>query len=431
MPGRALGAGEQLAVPAEGLGEATAALAHLPNVTEAMMVATCNRIEVYAATDSPVQCAEAIRGFFEARAPGAGVANCLYEHRDGAAVRHVFRVAASLDSMVVGEPQILGQVKEGFAAARSAGSLGPALSRMLPRAFQAAKRVRSETGIATGSVSVASVAVDLAKQIFGELKNRRVLLVGAGKMAFAAARSFVQNGAKLAVANRSYDRALELAKARGADAHPLDDLPLLLPNVDVVLCSTGATRFVITYDMVQAAMKARRGRSLFIIDIAVPRNVDPRVHTLDNVYVFDVDDLEREVGRALGGRGGALDAAEKILDEELRAFDAEQRAGSVVPTVAALRERFRVMARAELERSLGGKLRHLGEDDRRALETMMDAMVNKLLHAPTAALRAQSATSEGAALAAIVRALFELPDSGATGELPEVEIPKSKGEEPS
>lgn len=401
---------ERLAVPSDALGQVDAELVRLPAVREAMFVATCNRIEVYAATDQLAQCAASIREYFERKAPGAAVRDCLYEHHDRAAVRHVFRVAASLDSMVVGEPQILGQVKQAYAAARSVGSLGPALSRTLSRAFAAAKRVRTETTIGTGSVSVASIAVDLATQIFGDLPGRRVLLLGAGKMALSAARALTQQGARLAVANRNYERAVQLAHAHGGDAHPLEDLPLLLQHVDVVVCSTGASRFVVTREMVHSAMKARRGRSLFVIDIAVPRNVDPRVNSLDNVYLFDVDDLERAVARALSGRGGALQAAEKIVEEELRAFEAEQRSGAAVPTVVALREHFRMIARAELERSLSGKLRHLSEEDRRALETMVDAMVNKLLHAPTVALRTQAATDEGAALAAVVRMLFQLPE---------------------
>ena len=401
---------ERLAVSPGDLHEAAASLRALPHVNEAMLVATCNRVEAYIATDRSADAAQSVREFFASRAPGAGVSECLYEHRNEAAVRHLFRVAASLDSMVVGEPQILGQVKEAFAAARTAGTVGPALSRTLDKALAAAKRVRSETGIATGAVSVASIAVDLATQIFGDLKGRRMLLVGAGKMAMGAARSLGQKGAKLSIANRNYERAVELAKTRAADAHPLENLPLLLQHVDVVLCSTGASRYVLTLEMVQAAMKARKGRSLFLIDISVPRNVDPRVHGLDNVYLFDVDDLEREVARALGMRGGSLERAQTILEEELRAFEAEQKSGAIVPTVTAMRERFRMVARAELEKSLGGKLKHLGAPERQALESMVDAITNKLLHAPTSALRQGASTDEGAALAAIARVLFQLDD---------------------
>ena len=402
---------EQLAVSPTELHQAAASLRALPHVTEAMLVATCNRVEAYVTTDQAASAAQSVREFLAARAPGSGISDCLYEHRNDAAVRHLFRVTSSLDSMVIGEPQILGQVKEAFAAARAAGAVGPSLSRTIDRAFSAAKRIRTETGIATGSVSVASIAVDLATQIFGDLKDRRVLLLGAGKMALGAVRAMSQKGAKLAIANRNYERAVELAKEKGADAHPLENLPLLLPHVDVVLCSTGASRFVITPEMIQTAMKARRGRSLFLIDISVPRNVDPRIHAMDNVYLFDVDDLEREVARALGGRDGALQKAESILEEELHAYEVERRAGSIVPTVTALRERFRMVARAELEKSLGGRLKHLGEEERKSLESMVDAITNKLLHAPTSALRQGAATQDGQALAAITRVLFQIEDT--------------------
>jgi glutamyl-tRNA reductase len=406
---------ERLAVSPSDLHEAAAQLKALPHVREAMLVATCNRVEAYVASDESGGAAQSVRQYFASRAPGAGVGECLYEHRNEAAVRHLFRVAASLDSMVVGEPQILGQVKEALAAARAAGAVGPSLSRTLDRALAAAKRVRSETGIATGSVSVASVAVDLATQIFGDLHGRRMLLVGAGKMAMGAVRSLAQRGAKLSIANRNYERAVELAKAHHADSHPLENLPLLLQHVDVVLCSTGASRFVLTQELVQTAMKARKGRSLFLIDISVPRNVDPRVHGLDNVYLFDVDDLEREVARALGVRGGALERAETILEEELKAFETERRAGTAVPTVTALRDRFRMVARAELEKSMGGKLKHLGADERKAIETMLDAVTNKLLHAPTTALRQGATSPDGAALAAITRMLFQLDEAETHG----------------
>ena len=407
---------EQLAVPAESLGACVKEIASLPGASEAMLVATCNRVEAYVASESASSTVAALRGFFAKRAPGAAVDSCLYEYADDRAVRHVFRVAASLDSMVVGEPQILGQVKEAYAAAESAGALGPTLRRAIPRAFSAAKRVRNETGIANGRVSVASVAVDLATQIFGSLSERKVLLLGAGKMALGAARALVAQGAKMSVANRSYDRAVELARSWGADAHPLDDLSLLLTVADVVLCSTGASRYVLTLEDAKAAMKVRRGRPLFVVDIAVPRNVDPRVNDLDGAYVYDVDDLEREVARALSLRGGSLAQAEQIVDEEIHAFERDRRASSGAgPTIAALREHFRAVARAELERSLSGKLKHLGAAERAALEAMVDATVNKLLHAPMVALRSQAASEDGEAMAAVVRALFRLSDADERG----------------
>lgn len=404
---------ERLAASDGGLGAVAAQLRALPEVREAVFVATCNRVEVYAVAASAG--AEQLRLWLEQRAPGASVRDCLYEHHGAQAIRHMFRVAASLDSMVVGEPQILGQVKEAFGAAREQGAVGPQLHRLLSRAFAAAKRVRSETSIGEGSVSVASVAVDLASQIFGDLAGRRVLLVGAGKMALGAARALGQAGAKLSVTNRSLEKAEALAQERGGDAHPLNSLPMLLERADVVLCSTGASQFVLTLELIQASLRTRRGRPLFVIDISVPRNVDPRVHDLDGAYLFDVDDLEREVAQALGARGGVLANAEKILEEELRSFEQSQRLDGIVPTVSALRERFHSVAHGELEKALSGKLKHLSEQDRKQVEAMLDATVNKLLHPPTVALRGRAAT-DGAALAELVRELFQLPEPTSTKE---------------
>jgi glutamyl-tRNA reductase len=400
---------ERLAVDPESLGATSLQLVTRLGVREAMLLATCNRVEAYVVADHASACVASLKEFFEERAPGGSVESCLYQYADDAATRHMFRVASSLESMVVGEPQILGQVKEAFAAAQHAGAVGPRLQQTVSRAFQAAKRVRTETGLSTGRVSVASVAVDLASQIFGSLDGTRVLLIGAGKMALGAAKSLTQKGAKLSIANRNYDRAVELARARAAVAHPLDDVALLLTQADVVLCSTGASRFVLTVEMVRAAMKVRRGRSLFVVDIAVPRNVDPTIHSMDGVYLFDVDDLEREVGRALNARGGSLQDAERIVEEELLAFARDRRVGvGAGPTIAALREHFRVITKSELERSLSGKLKSIGPAERLVLDAMLDSIVNKLLHKPTMALRNSSINEQADAMAAVVRALFAL-----------------------
>jgi glutamyl-tRNA reductase len=398
---------ERVAVDADGLDAVVRSVRSLEGVREAMLVATCNRVEVYAAGEDPEAVTRALRGFFDRR---GAAGSYLYEHRGDAGVQHAFRVCASLDSLVVGEPQILGQVKEAWQAARAAGTTGPLLNRLLARALQTAKRVRTETGIADGKVSVASVAVDLARGIFGDLSGRRVVVVGAGKMALGAARSLVRHGASLAVVNRSYEKAVQLAQEHGGAAHPLTDLALLLQHGDVVVCSTGAARYVIARDDVAAAMKERRGRSLFLIDIAVPRNVDPRAGDLDNVYLYNVDDLERIVAEGTSTRATAKTAAERVIAEELEAWRREQRAQGAVPVVTALRQRFRATAMGELERSLARSLKHLPPDDRKALEVMVDAAVNKLLHAPTAALKARSATPEGAAAAELLRDLFDLHD---------------------
>jgi len=409
---------EQVAVSSEDLDGVVRQVRALPGVREAMVVATCNRVEVYALGDDPGAVVGSVRGWFAARGAGDSL---LYEHARQDAIRHTFRVCASLDSLVVGEPQILGQVKEAYHAAQQAGGIAGGLSRLMAQAFHVAKRVRTETGLAAGQVSVASVAVDLARGIFGELQGRKVLVVGAGKMALGAARGLARHGASMAIANRSYPRAEALAKEHHASAHPLTDLPMLLQHSDVVVCSTASTRFVLTRDDVAAAMKVRRGKSLFVIDITVPRNVDPRVGDLDNVYLYNVDDLEQIVAEGARGRAGATQEAERLLEDELVHFAAAQRAATGAgPTIAALRRRFRETAQAELERSLHGRLKHLGVDDRRALETMLDATVNKLLHHATVSLKKGAETGDGEALAASLREVFDLQGpqgerAGATG----------------
>jgi glutamyl-tRNA reductase len=398
---------ERVAVPTDALEDVVRSVKSLAGVEEAMMVATCNRVEVYAAASDPDAAAKAILTFFDQRASAAPYA---YEHRDEAVVRHAFRVCASLDSLVVGEPQILGQVKEAWGIARDAGCTGTTLNRMMSRAFQCARRVRSETGIANGQVSIASVAVDLARGIFGDLKDRQVVVLGAGKMALGAARGLVRHGARLAIANRSYDKAAAIALEHGGVGHPLTDLPMLLQHGDVIVCSTGAASFVVTRDEVMRAMKGRRGKSLFVIDIAVPRNVDPRVGDLDNVYLYNIDDLERIVSEGTSTRSAATTAAERVIAEELDAFRTEQRSRGAAPAITALRHRFRATAQAELERSLSRSLKHLNPEDRKSLETMLDAMVNKLLHAPTVALRKQADTPEGSEAEETLREMFDLKD---------------------
>ena len=397
---------ERLAVAPDGLESAVRAVLSLQGVREAVVVATCNRVELYATGDEAEAVAGALRQHLHSRG-GGGVT--LYEHRGEAAVQHAFRVCASLDSLVVGEPQILGQVKEAVAAARAAGALRGRLGRVMARAFQTAKRVRTETGIAEGQVSVASVAVDLARGIFGDLIGRKVLVVGAGKMALGAARTLSRAGSSLLIANRSFDRAEALAREYGATAHPLTDLGMLLQHVDVAVCSTGASGYLLTRHDIATAMKARRGRGLFLIDIAVPRNVEPAAGDLDSVFLYNVDDLERAVSEGGQGRSAATTEAERVIAEELASFRAEELAQrSAGPTIVALRKRFQAAAAAEMERSLAGKLRHLPEADRAAVEAMLDALTNKLLHAPTVALKAAAASAEGDEVLRAARGLFAL-----------------------
>jgi glutamyl-tRNA reductase len=417
---------ERLALPREQLGDLLRQLASRPELGEVLCVSTCNRVEVVAAPreNDPQglsRASDALRRFLEeiARSNGGGeIQRHLYAHRGHDAALHLFRVASSLDSIVVGEPQILGQMKEAFEAAQAAGTAGTVLTRVVSRALHAAKRVRSETAIGEGQVSISSVAIDLAHQIFGALSGRVVLLVGAGEMAEAAAQSLEHAGARLVVVNRSHERGVELAQRVGGAHRPWSELDAAVLEADVVISSTSSRGFVLSRELVARSVRQRRGRALFLIDIAVPRDIDPDVNSLDNVFLYDIDDLEGIVQETRKGRAAEAQKAEGIVAEEVRALDAWVEARGVTPTIVALRTKTRSTLQAELERSLAGRLRHLNEADRAALNAMLDAAVNKLLHAPTTHLRKAAAEPRGEQMAQTLRDLFELPEVSIVADPP-------------
>jgi glutamyl-tRNA reductase len=410
---------ERFASGGEILPEILARITSHPEIDEAMFLSTCNRVEVIglpkilgSEEESAQAGSRAIREALRTHIGASSVEELheyLYERSGEEAVRHVFRVAASLDSMVLGEPQILGQVKDAYDAAIAAGALRSHLSRCVSRAFSVAKRVRSETQLGAGTVSISSVAVDLAKRIFGDLSDRTVLLVGAGEMAEAAAKSLGAQAKAIRICNRSFERAASLASHFAASAAPLEQLESELVASDVVVASTASKSFVITRDLVKRVMKARRGRTLFFVDISVPRNVDPRVHELDNAYVYNVDDLEAEVAENMKARQKEVAAAEKIVEAELLEWLKWARGLNVNPTIVALRARTRGVLLAELERSLGTRLKHLGDADRAALLQMIESATNKLLHAPTTRLKAAAGVSDGNDLVRAASHLFDLP----------------------
>ena len=407
---------ERAAFPDAQLKPALAEAVRIPGVGEAMIVSTCNRVEVYCGIDGNDAMPQLQRFFVDGRGLPRELSTHLYAHDGDEAVRHLFRVASSLDSMVVGESQILGQVKQAFAAAMEAGTIGPVLSRTLPKAFALAKRVRSETEVARASASIASAAVDLAAQIFGDLNGRHVLVVGAGKMGDLSARHFKAAGiSDLKVVNRTLGKATELAERLGGQAAPWEDLDKLLTKVDIVLCSTGATEPVILRDRVSRAMRARKGRWLFFIDIAVPRDVDPKVGEIENVYLYDVDALERVVEANLSGRQREAEEALTIVEEELKKFQALELQLGVVPTIKLLRARFLEVALTEAERTLG-KLQAASDRDRAHVKQLAEAIVNKLLHRPLTVLKQAAQENPTSELADTVRALFDL-HTGHTEEL--------------
>jgi glutamyl-tRNA reductase len=340
----------------------------------------------------------------------------------------VFRVAASLDSLVVGEPQILGQLKDAFERATQSGSVGMMLGRAMESALHVAKRVRTETQIGAGTVSISSAAVDLARQIFADLSGRVVALLGAGEMAEAAAKVLCEQGAQLRVVNRSIERAQNVATLFKGEARPWTELQRTLVEADVVIASTASPHFVLTRDLVASITRARRGRSLFIIDIAVPRDVDPQVNDLEGVYLYDIDDLEKIASNTMQGRLSEAQRAERIVDEEADAFGAWLEGLKVTPTVVALRKHVQAVLLSELERSLGAKLKHLGESERKALEAMVSAAVNKLTHAPTTRLKAAAAEGAATEYVEVLRHLFDLPENEEDSARPSSPPGKSNGQ---
>jgi glutamyl-tRNA reductase len=417
---------EKLAVPEEEAATLVTALARAPGVREVMLVSTCNRVEIYGASppgEGERAVVEVRRLLPESRGvEPASVDSVLFAHRGGEAVRHVFRVASALDSLVVGEAQILGQLKAAFVAATQVGTTGPVLGRCLERAFGVAKRVRAETAIARGSSNVASVAVELAARVFGDLHGKHVLVVGAGKMSALAARHLRRAGvAELVVTNRSPERAARLAEELDAEARPWDELEDLLVTADVVISSTGARQPILTPPLFKKVAKRRRWRPIVVVDIAVPRDADPAIGKLDGVYVFDIDDLERVVAANLAERHKAADAAERIVAMEVGQFETWLRAQKVVPTIRALREHFARVADAEVDKLVAQLARkELAATEREeAVRRSVQLVVARLLHHPQMALKASDADG----LAAAVQRLFALelvaePGAAGSGELP-------------
>jgi glutamyl-tRNA reductase len=377
---------ERIAISPVDLAETTRALAATPGVTECMIVSTCNRVELLAAVDSPET---DLTGFLH-RHFGLDpklLAPHIYEERDREAVRHLFRVAASLDSMVVGEPQILGQVKEAFAVARAAGTVAGQLEHLLQSAFAAAKKVRTETEIGSNSVSIASVAVDLARKIFGSLQGRTVFLVGAGKMSELAARHLVQQGAgTILVWNRTVERARHMAEEFGGRVVPFEQLHEAASEADIVISSTGAPHPIFNRENGQAFLHRRRNRPMFFIDIAVPRDVDPEMGKLEGIFVYDIDDLQQVAASHMEERSREASDAETLIAGEVERFQQYQRTVNVAPAIVALQRQAEEIRQAELRR-VQSRLGSLNAEQIAAVEALTRGLVNKFLHPPMQALK--------------------------------------------
>jgi len=361
----------------------------LPEVEEAVILSTCNRVELYANVKDTVKASESIKTFLSEfhDINRASLDKALYIHDDVNAIRHIFRVASSLDSMVIGEPQILGQLKEAFEIALEKKMTGILLNRLMKKAISVAKRVRRETRIAENAVSISFAAVELAKKIFTDLSEKVFMLLGAGEMAELAARHLMRNGVKeVIVANRSYGRACELAKEFNGRPVKLDDFLQEMVRSDIVICSTGAPHYILLKDQMQRVMKDRKQRPVFLIDISVPRNIDPKINDLDNVYLYNIDDLQGIVDANMFERKKEAEKAEKIIEEEIEPFLKWLSSLDSVPTIVALREKAEEIKREEFEK-LMNRFPDMEEGQKKAIEYMASAIMNKLIHPPTVALK--------------------------------------------
>jgi glutamyl-tRNA reductase len=388
---------ERLAISRDDLPEATRTLAAVPGVSECILLSTCNRVEILAAVDSP---STDLTGFLHRYfcLDPALLAPHLYEHRDREAVQHLFRVAASLDSMVIGEPQILGQVKEAYAVARASGTVAGQLERLLQSAFAAAKKVRCETEIGANSVSIASVAVELARKIFGSLEGRTVMLVGAGKMSELAARHLVQQGAgTILVANRTPERARCMAEPFGGRIIPMEQLYETASQADIVISSTSAPHAIFKQEHGQAFLRRRRNQPMFFIDLAVPRDVDPAMGELEGIFVYDIDDLEQIAATHRSERSREATNAEALIDAEVERFHRWNLTVNAAPAIVELQRQAEGIRHAELKR-MQSRLGSLSAEQVEAVEALTHGLINKLLHPPMQALKQAARENDAARL---------------------------------
>ena len=417
---------ERLAVPESRLPEACKRLAEHPAIAEGMIVSTCNRVEFIANMKNGTGDLRQFLSDYFGVDPGQFESH-LYEFREDEAIRHVFRVAASLDSMVVGEPQILGQVKEAYATARAVGAVRAQLDQLLTRAFAVAKRVRTETAVGSSSVSVASVAVELAQKIFGNLQGKSVYLVGAGKMSELAARHLLAHGAEsIFVANRTYDRAIRLAQKFEGQAIEFDRLYETCDRADIVITSTGAPHFIFRREHGEKFLARRRNRPMFFIDIAVPRDVDPELNKVDGIFVYDIDDLQQAVTSHVADRKKEAEKAEAIVNGEVVKFQARLATLDVVPTIVSLQDHLETIRQAEIDR-VRGRLGSLSSDQEVAVEALTRGIINKIMHTPISTLKTAARDPESTTVVELVRRLFNLQDKNLQEKEKQAAASKSDG----
>ncbi len=405
---------EKLAFRAE---EIPAALVSLQaqGAKEALILSTCNRVEVAAALEDSFPAESLLDSMIASRDDITieEVRPHLYTYEAQEAMRHLFRVASSLDSMIVGEPQILGQLKQAYSQAREQGTIGTFLDAVLTRAFNVAKRIRTETEIGQNAVSVSYAAVELAREIFGSLQKKRVLVIGAGKMSEGAARHLLRAGAEeIFITNRTLERARELSVLFRGEIVPYDLFPQRLGDMDIVITSSAAPGYVLTRELIRRAIETRKSQPMFLIDIAVPRNIDPAVNSLEHAFLYDIDDLQRLTERNLKTRQEVAQQAENIVSEEVARLEIKLRARDVAPIIVSLQEQLETIRQDVLER-YRPKMGHLTVEQEEALEALTRGIVNKVAHGPISEMRRQtgsqvSEASQEAELVSAVRRIFRL-----------------------
>ncbi|MFN0105522.1 MAG: glutamyl-tRNA reductase [Bryobacteraceae bacterium] len=401
---------ERLAFDAASLPGALKFLRDANGVHESLILSTCNRVEIVIATDEKADANGGVAGFLEYAKPGHRLDfnRHFYHFEDRDAIRHLFRVASSLDSMVVGEPQILGQLKEAWSLAKEQGVLGQYLDTVLTRAFNVAKRVRTETTIGESAVSVSFAAVELAREIFGSLQGCGVLLIGAGKMSELAARHLHRSGAnRIYVTNRTRARSEEMAALFNGTILDYDAFLSAMPEIDIVIASSAAPHYILNEAQMRQIRTKRKGRPIFLIDIAVPRNIEPSVNALENVFLYDIDDLGRVVEQNRKGREAEAQAAEIIIAEEVDKLVARLKEREAVPVIVALQTQFEQMRQTEVQR-LRGKLGALTPQQEEAIEALTKALMAKVAHGPITEIRRNASRDEGWQMIEDVRRMFKL-----------------------
>ncbi len=402
---------ERLALRSEDVPSALMEL-HARGASEAMILSTCNRVEVAAVLNEAARPEELLRTIVDLREEMTfeSLRPHIYVYEAAEAMRHLFRVAASLDSMIVGEPQILGQLKQAFSQAREHGTIGTMLDAVLTRAFNVAKRIRTETEIGQSAVSVSYAAVELAREIFGSLEKKRVLIIGAGKMSEGAARHLLRAGAdQIFITNRTPERARELSQLFRGQVLPYETFAAELGQMDIVITSSAAPGFVLTPEMVRRAIESRKNQPVFLIDIAVPRNIDPAVNSLEHAFLYDIDDLQRLTDRNLRTRQEVAAQAENIVTEEVARLESKLRAREVAPTIVSLQEQLEVIRR-EVLAGYRSKLGALTAEQEEAIDALTRRIVNKIAHGPISEMRRQAgiAATQETELVSAVRRIFHL-----------------------